>query len=102
ISDRPIDRQGSCVFDPRQDAGSGGDALTFAYGHFPFGSEENVDARSEFDKPDAFAACDHVAGFLVADNATRDQTSDLTEHHARLPAGDFAIDSHDVLFVQMA
>src|SRR5258706_9167802 len=82
----------------RDDAGAGGNALAFAHRHVPFGSEQDIDTRSEFDESDALAFIDDVAGLFITDDAARDQASDLFEDDARA----FAIDGHDVLFVGMA
>ena len=52
------------------------------HGDLPFGAEEDIHARAEFDEADALAFRDVVAEFLIEDDAARDESGDLGERDA--------------------
>src|ERR1035437_4670328 len=79
----------------RDDARTGGHAHAGPHRDFPFGAEQDVDARAELDEAHSFAGGNAVAGLLVEDDAARDQSGDLFENHA----GACALDGDDVLLV---
>src|SRR5215813_15566273 len=53
---------------------------------FPFRTEEDVHARSEFDQSDALAGGNLIARLLIAHDAARDQSGDLFEDYGRAAA----------------
>src|SRR6202044_176267 len=65
----------------RDHAGTRGDAHSGLYGDLPFGAEEHIHTRAEFDQADPFASVHAVPRLLVEDGAARDQSSDLFEAH---------------------
>jgi hypothetical protein len=82
----------------REDTGAALDAIAGFDRDFPLGSEEDVNARAEFDETDAFACCDVIARLFIKDDAAGDQAGDLGEGDA----GVAAVDCHRVAFVLRA
>ena len=85
----------SDLLSPRQYAGPAGYTLAGLHRDFPFGAKKYIHSRPEFDQPNPLALRHDVAHFLVADNASRDQTRDLGKHHS----GSFARDGKHVALV---
>lgn len=65
-----------------QDGRSGSDGISDCHGGFPLRSEEDIDARTEFDKADALCGAQGVSGLFVADDAAGNQASDLAANNA--------------------
>src|ERR1700680_4867215 len=63
-------------------AGTGGHAHSRPHDNLPFGPEQYIHARAEFDEPDPFALGDPVARLLGKHNAAGNQPRNLLEHNA--------------------
>src|ERR1017187_4489706 len=78
-----------------KDAGAGGHAHAGLNHDFPFGTEQDVDARAEFDEADALTGGDSIAGLLAENDTAGDQAGDLLEDHR----GAVALNGDDVLLI---
>src|ERR1017187_6589268 len=78
-----------------KDAGGGGHAHAGLNHDFPFRTEQDVDARTEFDEADALTGGDSIAGLLAENDTAGDQAGDLLEDHR----GADALHGDDVLLI---
>src|ERR1019366_10425946 len=78
-----------------KDAGAGCHAHAGLNHDFPFGTEQDIDARTEFDEADALTSGDPIAGLLAENDAPGDQAGDLLEDDR----GAVALDGDDVLLI---
>src|ERR1035438_1696398 len=78
-----------------EDTGAGGDAHAGLNHDFPFGTEQDVDSRTEFDEADALTSGHLIAGFLAENDTAGNQAGDLLEDHR----GAAALHGDDVLLI---
>src|ERR1035441_3403436 len=78
-----------------KDAGAGGHVHAGLNQDFPFGTEQDVDARTEFDEADSLPGGDEITGLLAENDAACDQAGDLLKDDR----GAVAIYGDDVLLI---